>query len=473
MTEFNISLGELRERFFNGGADELEYFDEITGTWKDLSSSYYFERISGFPVPEKAAEPITLFQIYDSKKDTMIVLGLREWKHQDRFSFNYPVKYIKCDNEIHMIETFLSIFEKLDPLIIYAWNGAGFDFPYIHNRMKVLGFDTNRLSNYGNVTCTQSEFQGKTEFKFNSDGHFYIDLMNVYKTFTFHPMTSYSLDNVAEYELGENKVQHTEYTNFDDFYSGKYILPDNPSSAQKESWLYQYAIENGVNDELREMCHSEFVYYGIKDTYLIKQLDESKNFTAIMSMIAEKMGVQIGDSTGTVKPWSQYIANKSMLNMQVMPCKQDFPIPHVVGGFVREPVKGRHRWVLSADVNSMYPLLGMVGFNMSPETFIPKHKLPPELRDIILSFFNDQEEEKRFNIPKEVWHRTTQILQEHNLTLAINGAVFSKDKLGIVPEMVHDIYASRKEAKKKMFDYTKRSILIKEIIKDKLCTKNH
>ena len=420
---------------------------------------------TGFPVPEKALEPISLMQFYDSEAKTMFILGLREWKHQNLYVFKFPVKYVKCTDEIHLIDTFLNIFKKLDPLIIYAWNGLGFDYPYIHNRMKNLGMDTKRLSNYGKVSYSENEFQGKLEFRFEADGHFWIDLMDVYKKFTFHPMPSYSLDSVAEFELNENKVQHSEYAGFDDFYTGKYIIPDNPTEEQQNSLIYKAAIA-GDWDEVKELAHSEFVYYGATDTYLIKRIDEAQNFTVLMGMIAEKMGVQIGDSMGTVKPWSQYIANRSIKNMQVMPMRQEFPDPHVVGGYVRDPNTGKHKWVVSGDVNSMYPLLGMVGFNMSPETFIPKHKLPPALRDIVLTYFNDQNEEARLHLSDEVWEATTDLLKLHNMTLGINGAVFSKEKLGMVPEMVQEIYDSRKSAKKTMFQFEQRKILIKKILKE-------
>jgi len=423
---------------------------------------------TGFPVPEKAAEPISMFQFYDNKEDVMILLGVRDWKHESDYAnkFDFPIKYINCDNEVKLIETYLSIFAKLDPLIIYAWNGGGFDFPYIYNRMKNLGMDTSRLSNYGSVSYSEGEFQGKINFKFNVDGHFYIDLMDVYKKFTFHPMPSYSLDSVAEFELKENKVQHSEYAGFDDFYTGNYIIPDNPTEEQRNSKIYKEAIASNL-DEVKELAHSEFVFYGAKDTYLIKRIDDKQNFTVLMLMIAEKMGVQIGDSMGTVKPWSQYISNKSMLNQQVMPMRQEFPNPHVVGGYVRDPNKGKHKWVVSADVNSMYPLLGMVGFNMSPETFVPKYKLPDALRDVILTYFNDQDESKRLTLPDDVWEHTTSLLNEHNMSLAINGAVFTKDKLGMIPEMVQDIYDSRKKAKNDMFKYQQRKILIKQILKEK------
>ena len=420
--------------------------------------------IGGFPVPEKASQQVTLIQIYDNKEEVVIMLGLKEWKHQDDYEFDHNVKYVKCNDEIHLLETFLNIYSKLDPLVVYAWNGLGFDFPYIYNRLKNLGIDTNRLSNYGNCRLQEKIFMGRLEFRFDADGHHWIDLMDVYKKFILSPRPSYALDTIANIELGERKVDHSEYAGFDDFYLGNYIIPKDPTDEQKAMKIYQEAVKNGVNEEVRELAHSEFCYYGYKDPILIKKLDDKLNLTALMNMIISKMGVLLSDSLGTVKPWSQYILNKSYNNMQVMPPKQEFDNPHVVGGYVRTPNAGKHKWVLSADVNSMYPLLGMVGFNMSPETFVSKGNLPPELRDIVLTYFNDQDEEKRLQLPQEVWDMTTELLKEHNMALGINGAVFKKDKLGMVPEMVQDIYDSRKKAKKTMFKYMQRKILIKDIL---------
>lgn len=418
---------------------------------------------TGFPVPEKALEPISLIQIYDTESKTMFVLGVRDWKHQHFYEFDYEVKYVNCKDEIKLLQTFLALFKKLDPLIIYAWNGMGFDYPYIHNRLKKLGMGVDDLSNYGDVSYKEGEFKGKKEFSFKSDGHFFIDLMQVYKKFVQEPTPSYSLDTIAEIELKQNKVQHTEYVAFDDFYSGKYNIPDNPTDEQKNSKIYQEAIK-GNTEEVKELAHSEFVYYGIVDTNLIRLIDEAGNFTSLMNMISEKMGVQLSDALGTVKPWSQYISNKAMLNNQVMPPKKHNDTANVVGGFVRAPEKGKHWWILSEDVNSMYPLLGMVAFNMSPETYIPKHELPPDLRDIVLSYFNTQDEDARFEIPKEIWEKTTSLLIKHNLSLGINGAVFDKSNLGMIPQMVQEIYNDRKIAKGKMFEYEKRTLIIKEIL---------
>jgi DNA polymerase elongation subunit (family B) len=421
---------------------------------------------TGFPDPDKALEPISMIQIYDNKEDCIIILAVRDWKHIDdyRDKFEHEVKYVNCGNEINLIETFLKLFNKLNPLIIYAWNGMGFDFPYIYNRLKNLGIDTNRFSNYGSTSYREGEFQGQKTYSVSSDGHFLMDLMEVYKKFIVAPRPSYSLDAIAEIEVGERKVSHTEYAGFDDFYTGNYNIPKKPTEEQLNSKIYQEAIKNGVNDEVRELSHSEFCYYGYKDPLLIKKIDEKLNLTQLMLMISEKMGVQISDSLGTVKPWSQYILNKAMLDRKVMPPKQNFDSPHIVGGFVREPEKGKHKWIVSADVNSMYPLLGMVGFNMSPETFLSKAKLPEDLRNIVLKYFNDQNEEDRLNLPEEMWKTVSEKLETHNISLGINGAAFSKDKLGMIPEMVQDIYNSRKKAKKTMFDYEQRKVLIKQIL---------
>jgi DNA polymerase elongation subunit (family B) len=115
----------------------------------------------------------------------------------------------------------------------------------------------------------------------------------------------------------------------------------------------------------------------------------------------------------------------------------------------------------------MYPLLGMVGFNMSPETFVPKHKLPDDLHDVVLAFFNGQDEYKVLDLGDDVWDTVTGLLQKYNFALGINGAVFKKDKLGIIPDMVQEIYDSRKKAKNQMFAYEQRKILIERIIKER------
>jgi DNA polymerase elongation subunit (family B) len=421
----------------------------------------------GFPVPSKTAEEISMFQIFDSVLNTIILFGVKAWKHQTDYKLEYPVKYIQCENEIDMINKFIQTFQALDPLIIYAWNGNGFDFPYIYNRMKLLGMDTNGLSKYGDVKLKEKQIGHKTIWELTSHGHHFMDMLEIYQKFTFGEQASYSLDYTAEVVLGKKKVDHSEYVAFDDFYTGKYVIPTEPTEKQRNSKIYKEAVA-GNWDEVRELAHSDFVYYGAIDTVLTKEIDDAKNFTSLMFMIAEKMGVLVNDSMGTVKPWSKYITNKALLDKQVIPKLQTSEDDvSIKGGFVAVPQVGKHEWIMSSDVNSMYPLLGMVGFNLSPETFIPIHKLPADIRAIILKYYNNEEEQDRFDVPDEVKLKLSELLQKYNYSMGINGAIFTKDKLGMIPYMVQDIYKTRKADKKTMFKYEKRSLEIKEILKQR------
>lgn len=418
-----------------------------------------------FPVPNLAEEEISLIQIFDNYTNTVIMLGTREWKHRDLFTYDYEVKYINCENEVKLLQNYFKIFKELNPSFIYAWNGMGFDYPYMYNRIKLLGLDVNQLSNYGKVNFRQNynKEEDKFEYDFSAVGHYYIDMMLVYKKFILKPRESYSLENIATVELKEHKVNHSEYVTFDDFYLGNYTIPDNPTEEQRNSAIYKAAIA-GDFDLMREIGHSTFCYYGYKDPVLIKRLDDKLNLTSLMNSIADKMGCLVSDTLGTVKSWSQFLLNVAYIDGKIMPPSQDFDDPNVVGGYVKDPVVGLHEWGISEDVNSMYPLLGMVGFNMSPETFIARHKLSPELREIIQKFFNNQDEEERLNITEEQWEYISSILVRDNVALGINGAVFDKTKIGIIPTLVQEIYNSRKQAKKTMFKYEQRKILIKDIL---------
>jgi len=41
----------------------------------------------------------------------------------------------------------------------------------------------------------------------------------------------------------------------------------------------------------------------------------------------------------------------------------------LVGGYVKDPRVGMHPWIVSFDLNSLYPHL-MLQYNMSPETYL-------------------------------------------------------------------------------------------------------
>lgn len=427
---------------------------------------------TGFPQPDEALEPIVLIQFFDTKSNKGYILGLEEWYKREDYNYDFELEYIHCNTEKELINKYLDLFKELDPLLIYAWNGDNFDFPYIFNRLQNIGIKTNRLSNYGKVKLNTKKLDnGSITYSLDSHGHWYADLMEIYKKFVFDTVPSYSLGYIGTKETGISKVDHSNYLKFDDFRIGKYVILGNETPEIKKTKIYRAAkaleqeqpleVQEQLRAYIKEKSYSEFVHYGALDFVILKGIDESRNFTSIMLSMAESMGCQISDTLATLKPWNAYISNIALTNNLVLPPKKDNPTPEIVGGFVSKPQVGKHRWILSADINSMYPLLGMVAHNMSAETFINIEDRPKDLQNMINKYFYNQDEARLLKLLKEnkqVFDVMSKLLQKYNYSFGLNGAIFSREKEGLIPKLVKNIYAERKAKKKEMFKYEKLAL---------------
>ena len=444
-----------------------EYFDKDK---YNLSPNVWFLDIEtsvgtnseGFPEPTEALEPIVLIQFFDEKTKTGYVLGLEDWYYKDdpEYKTDFKLVYKQYETEHDLINGFINLFETLDPLIIYAWNGSGFDFPYIFNRFKNLGINTNKLSNYGNSYLRTKELNSKTVHDVISEGHYWIDLMDVYKHFVFKNVPDYSLDTIGEIEAGVKKVSHDNYLKFDDFRTGKYYIHNNETEEQKQKKIHRCAVAleqnpnhpqaNKLKEYIKKKSYSDFVWYGVQDFVVLKGIHDAQNFTSLMTSMASRMGCTIEDTLGTLVAWDKYITNTLYKDKKIAPPKNiTDETPNVTGGFVRDPIVGKHKWILSVDVNSMYPLLGMASFGMSPESYIPMEKRPQELQEITKLLLT-QNEEKIINLPEETWNKIIQTAKRYNVSLAVGGATFDKNIDGVVPKLVTEIYKGRKQAKKEM-----------------------
>ena len=465
-----INVNEIQE---NKYGDEYEVWDIEKNAWvSPKNSCYHTKKSTGFPNPEEALEPIVLVQLFDTKTNKGYVLGLEEWFQRDDYTYDFNLDYIKFDTEKDLIKGFINLFKTLDPFLIYAWNGEGFDFPYIFNRLKNLGISTNNFSNYGSATLkTKKLNNGQIQNDIISAGHQWIDLLAVYKKFVYKNVPSYSLETIAELEAGIKKVSHDNYIKFDDFRTGKYVITGKETNEQKASKIHKCAmfIESNpdhakvpaMKEYIKQKSYSEFVHYGAIDFVALKGIHDAQNFTQLMMTMASEMGCTIADTLGTLKAWDCYITSFIMKDKLIAP-------PHsegqegdgVVGGYVQDPVVGKHRWILSSDVNSMYPLLGMASFNMSPETFIAFDDRPAELQ-AINKLLGTQDEEKILSLSDEQWKHIKDIGEKYNVAFGIGGAVYKKDVQGVIPKLVTDIYIGRKQAKKEMFKLEQQGINIK------------
>ena len=311
-------------------------------------------------------------------------------------------EYRRFDSEEDLIVDFFKFIQYEKPDIFSGWNIEGFDIPYIINRAKYIGLeDSIKLL---------SPWKLKEEINRDKNGDQYyripgiavLDYMALYKKFCLSPRESYSLNHICHIELGEKKLDYSEYENLENLY--------------KKNW------------EL-------FIDYNKRDTYLVQKLDDKLKYFDLAITYAYLAKVNFEDIFGTVKYWDIMIYNHLYQKKIVIPSnlrnsnREDYP-----GGYVKEPLIGMHKWVSTFDLNSLYPNL-IVQFNMSPETIVNEHE--PASRDNVEAILN-----KTFKPSFE-------------FATTANGYWFRKDKQGFIPEIIENLYELRKEFKNKMIDNQK------------------
>lgn len=433
----------LRDTYYFNDKNEYVNNDHDMRIWYlDIEVSQEF----GFPYPSEAKAPITLIQIYDNFDDKYYVLGYKDIEgfedprdierckeYSLKYDFPERTTYIKVDNERQLFEYFSRMIRAKVPNIMTAWNGELFDFPYIVNRASKVGFDKNQLSPVGYSNCTYRKDGNSDMYDTDIAGVYLFDLMNLYKKFIFTPQTSYSLNNISKVELGAEKVQYDEYENLDDLM---------------------------VKD------YKTFVKYGIIDIVLIKDIDAKLNLINLVKSIGYKMGICLDDALGTVRPWGTYITNIAFQQGLILPNDgTKHEAGHIMGAWVADPLVGKHEWIVSFDWASLYPSI-IRWCNFSPETWIPTHKLPEELKTIKSKYFIDNEDHliEHYN---ELKQEVPEVLKRYNVTAGINGSFYRKDEVGLIPVLIKNLYSERKASKKTMFVYTQIKERIKGIIKEK------
>ena len=141
-----------------------------------------------------------------------------------------------------------------------------------------------------------------------------------------------------------------------------------------------------------------------------------------------------------VKYWETIIYNfLKEQNIQTPPQKlktgNDKNKP-IVGAFVKEPIVGGHKWVMSFDLNSLYPHL-IMQYNISPEKMVKGNR-----QDVTVDRMLNKQCDLSY-------------CKQTNTTVAPNGVLFSRDKQGMFPELMQTFYEDRKRFKGQMIEYQK------------------
>ena len=368
---------------------------------------------NGFPDVESAAEEILLITIQDYTTKEITTWGKGPFKLKQGNHY-----YKQFNNEYDLLNDFINWWMENTPDIITGWNCELYDMPYISRRMdRILGEKLmKRLSPWGLVTEREIFVAGRKQIMYDIGGVSQLDYLNLYKKFTYKAQESYRLDHIANVELGQKKLDHSEFDTFKDFYTN--------------GW-------------------QKFVEYNIIDVELVDRLEDKMKLIELALTMAYDAKVNYNDVFFQVRMWDAIIYNHLKKRDIVIPPKErSDKNDKYAGAYVKEPIPGKYDWVVSFDLKSLYPHL-IMQYNISPET-LRETRHPTATVDKILN------EEVTFEMYKD------------NAVCA-NGAMYRKDVRGFLPELMDRMYQERVVFKKKMlaakqqYEKTPTKALEKEI----------
>ncbi len=354
---------------------------------------------NGFPDIESADQEILLISIKDSNTNIISVFGTKPYDHDTKDGVHGDVKYMHFSSETAMLNAFVHWWSSNYPDVITGWNVQLFDMPYIIRRInRVVGEKESRLiSPWKNVYCREIYIKGRRQIAYDISGIAVLDYLELYKKFTYTNQESYRLDHIAFVELGEKKLDHSEYDTFKEFY-------DN-------DW-------------------SKFVEYNIHDVRLVDQLDDKMKLLDLAITMAYDARVNFEDVYSQVRMWDNiiyvYLARQ---NIAIPPKRESNKDDQYIGAYVKEPIPGIYDWVVSFDLNSLYPHL-IMQYNLSPETLLPG-KRPSAQIDRLL-------------------YKQESLDDLKGCTVCANGTLYDTTFQGFLPKLMEKIYKERTIYKKKM-----------------------
>ena len=349
---------------------------------------------NGFPDVEAADQEMLLISMQDYNTKEIITWGVGAFKlKQDN------VYYKQFNNEFDLLNDFIQWWINNTPDIVTGWNIQMFDIPYLAKRLyRVLGEKTaRRLSPWGLVSPKELYIKGRRNIVYDIGGITQLDYLDLYKKFTYTNRESYRLDYIAQVELGQNKLDHSEHDTFKDFYTN--------------GW-------------------QKFVEYNIIDVELVDRLEDKMKLIELALTMAYDAKVNYNDVFYQVRMWDTIIYNYlKKRNIVIPPKLSEQKDEKYAGAYVKEPKPGKYDWVVSFDLNSLYPHL-IMQYNISPETLRDARHPTVSVKDIL-------EKNMTFEMHKDS-------------AVCANGAMYRRDKRGFLPELMEKMYKERVIFKKRM-----------------------
>ena len=349
---------------------------------------------NGFPDVESAAEEVLLITVQDYTTKEIVTWGQGPFKLKQGNHY-----YKQFNNEYDLLNDFIAWWIDNTPEVVTGWNSKLYDIPYLVRRIdRILGEKLmKRLSPWGLVSEDETYIAGRKHISYDIGGISQLDYLDLYKKFTYKAQESYRLDYIASVELGQKKLDHSEFDTFKDFYTN--------------GW-------------------QKFVEYNIIDVELVDRMEDKMKLIELALTLAYDAKVNYEDVFYQVRMWDTIIYNYLKGRGIVIPPKEKSDKNEkYAGAYVKEPIPGKYDWVVSFDLNSLYPHL-IMQYNISPETL--------------------QDTRHPSTTVEKILNKEIDFSGYEDYAVCANGSMYRKDVKGFLPELMDKIYSERKIFKKKM-----------------------
>lgn len=308
---------------------------------------------------------------------------------------------LEFGKEEEMLMSWRNFLEEVDPDIITGYNISNFDFPYLLDRarhLKVKGFEYwSRIPTMKSVskeTNFSSKQMGNRDTKAtNTNGRLQLDLLQLIQR--DHNLRSYTLNSVSSQFLGEQK-EDVHYTMITELFNG------TPESRRR------------------------LAVYCLKDAYLPLRLMEKLSCLENYTEMARVTGVPFNFllSRGQQVKFVSQLFRKALEQKLVIPdIKSDGGDDQYEGATVIEPTRGYYDVpIATLDFASLYPSI-IQAHNLCYTTLVTKRAV------------------EAFGLQKD-----------EDYIVTPNGDMFvtSKQRKGLLAQILEELLTARKQAKREM-----------------------
>lgn len=312
--------------------------EKLNKTFFDIEVQWDKEK--GFAPPDDPFNKVTAISLYNSWEDTLYSLSLNPAgmsMEQGEIELEGIENHVICDSEEQMFTIFFALTK--DTNVYSGWSSEAFDVPYMVNRVsRIMGKEASKNFCLWNKFPVKRMFEryGKEQETYDFIGKVHLDMLALYRKYTYTEQPSYRLDFIGELEIGENKVP------------------------------YQGSLEDLYNNDYRK-----FVEYSRQDTLLLYKLDKKLDHINLAFTIAHDNLVDVKTVMGAVALSDNAVVleahRRNLITRDKV--KNSNTESRIAGAWVADPNTGLQQRISTVDLTSLYPSIFRT-MNLGNETIV-------------------------------------------------------------------------------------------------------